>query len=407
MKRKITAITICIILLSLFTACGSKDKESNRVDNSNQQITNSIPIEDEIISSDPTEISRLDSVQDTNTTESINEKAYIDLRSYYITNDVYSDNHGKLDVNAYTKKLNTMDADVNKYNNTYVVITFMTNPHTIYINNDNNRFMQFDFDSDIAYYDGQYSISEENHLKFSYENAYLYTDSFDDIYYYPENIYMNQISIQDENYEYDYWDGALETKLHNVSNAKKCGFMVHVGVGESWYFNDLPTPYFLTNINGENKWKDAYNANDACQVYIENEYIITNQKGWFFSDIIGTDNFILEYSNSELIDEPENLYVGLSHDQKLEDLRIEDFKIKFNTDKTWNVISSTEYDYNGEESGTWELIDEHILAIIGKEDDRVIGNINFLYLNFQQSEIKLPLFVESNDMLKYIHMIKT
>lgn len=363
--------------------------------------------EDEIITSEPIEISGLDSVQDTNATESINEKAYIDLHSYYVNHDVYSDNHGRLDVNAYTKKLNTIDVDMNKYNDTYAVATFLTQPRTIYINNDNNRFMQFDFDSHIVYYDGEYSISEENYLKFNYKSAYLYTDSFDDIYYHPENVYMNQVSIQDANYEYDYWNGELEKELHDVSNAKECGFMVHVGVGESWYFDDLPTPYFLTNINGENKWTDAYHANDACQVYIEDDYIITNQKGWFFSDITGTDDFVLEYSNSELIDEPENLHVGLSYSQELEDLRINDFKVKFNADKTWNVISSTGYDYNGEKSGTWELIDEHILAIIGEENDKVIGNMNFLYLNFDKNEIELPLFVECDDMLKYIHMLKT
>ena len=47
MKRRITAITICMIFLFLLTACENKDEASNRTDSSNETNIQSTTIEDE------------------------------------------------------------------------------------------------------------------------------------------------------------------------------------------------------------------------------------------------------------------------------------------------------------------------------------------------------------------------
>ncbi len=132
MKRKITAITICMMLLSLFTACGSEDKVSNRVD-SNETTTLDITNSDDNISD-------------------FNGTAYIPVRMEFfpLNNKLISEGKAYIDVIDY--------AESEEWENTSEIAEFILFfEKVIYF--DGNEFMQFSTDTTMdnkKFYSGEY-----------------------------------------------------------------------------------------------------------------------------------------------------------------------------------------------------------------------------------------------------------
>lgn len=358
--KKIAAITICMMLLSIFTACGSKDEENNRIDSSNEKNVNSAAIEDETTILDNNDIienniSDLDGV-------------YIHARDiFYNKYNRYVDFTG----NAYKSFSESGFYDHNISNFLYLNNGEFNYGYNIGTN-DRNRI-----------YSGTYKISEDNQFIFNYEN--VFGKNFE------ENKKWNY-SINDDPNE----SRAAASHIKTMQNCSDNNALTNLNTTFNPFdkLQFIHAPYCLNiYFTEDNQWSwyktvDIDGHTYTTKVYIKNNFITTKQKGYYFDDIKSNNEFVLKYDDSEFSENPCNM------------------TINFNKDGTYEITSCNEY---GGYTGKWTLYENNLL-IIHAPDNEEFKDCEYafclLYLDFETKEIDIPLFIKKDDIIINMDNIK-
>lgn len=386
--KKIIAIIIFALILSLFTACGNNEKESKRID-SNEKNTQFTSIEN----------NETTTLENTNSDENIsnfNGTAYINVYDNFVTirnEELVSE--GDAQLNSRSKGLN----------DEYWLKLVLTEQDTLYLDK-NGDFIQFDNDHDVKYCSGNYRILDNNEIDFKYEKCYFYGDKVDDFI-----THIIEENVLDNDYKYDFNHGPREAYMHRLSNANEYNYMTVALSSCCGWFNELPSLGYQDYYDNLDICTFSFlgSHDNAVKPQIRDNYIIAEQKGYSFGEIFNLDEFTLQYSNFDVINNNKTDYIHRPG-QKIDDLILDNIEFKFNKNKTWSITNNSDNNYDGKTTGTWELIDGHILAIIC-DDCYYQGGyncdaINFLYLDFENNEIYIPLFVESPSMLPLIDRFK-
>lgn len=359
--------------------------------------TATVSIEDEIQSSEFVEITEILTEPNPKITDSdYNGTAYINVYDNFVT---IRDEELVSEGDAY---LNSQSKSVSDEYGLKLVLTYQD---TLYLDK-NGDFIQFDNDNDVKYCSGNYRILDNNEIDFKYEKCYLYGDKIDDF-----TTHIIEENVLDNDYKYDFNNGPREAYMHRLSNANEYNYMAVALSNCCGWFNELPSPGYQDYYDNLDICKFSFlgSHDNAVKPKIRDNYIIAEQKGYSFGEIFNLDEFTLQYSNFDVINNNKTDYIHRPG-QKIDDLILDNIEFKFNKNKTWSITNNSDYDYYGKTTGNWELIDEHILAIIC-DDCYYQGSynsdaINFLYLDFENNEIYIPLFVESPSMLPLMDRFK-
>ena len=356
-----------------------------------------VSIEDEIQSSEPVEITEVLTEPNPKITDSdYNGTAYINVYDNFVTiRDEELVSEGDAYLNSQSKSVS----------DEYGLKLVLTHQDTLYLDK-NGDFIQFNNDNDVKYCCGNYRILDNNEIDFKYEKCYLYGDKIDDF-----TTHIIEENVLDNDYKYDFNNGPREAYMHRLSNANEYNYMAVALSNCCGWFNELPSPGYQDYYDNLDICKFSFlgSHDNAVKPKIRDNYIIAEQKGYSFGEIFNLDEFTLQYSNFDVINNNKTDYIHRPG-QKIDDLILDNIEFKFNKNKTWSITNNSDYDYYGKTTGNWELIDEHILAIIC-DDCYYQGSynsdaINFLYLDFENNEIYIPLFVESPSMLPLMDRFK-
>lgn len=356
-----------------------------------------VSIEDEIQSSEPVEITEVLTEPNPKITDSdYNGTAYINVYDNFVTiRDEELVSEGDAYLNSQSKSVS----------DEYGLKLVLTHQDTLYLDK-NGDFIQFNNDNDVKYCCGNYRILDNNEIDFKYEKCYLYGDKIDDF-----TTHIIEENVLDNDYKYDFNNGPREAYMHRLSNANEYNYMAVALSNCCGWFNELPSPGYQDYYDNLDICKFSFlgSHDNAVKPKIRDNYIIAEQKGYSFGEIFNLDEFTLQYSNFDVINNNKTDYIHRPG-QKIDDLILDNIEFKFNKNKTWSITNNSDYDYYGKTTGNWELIDEHILAIIC-DDYYYQGSynsdaINFLYLDFENNEIYIPLFVESPSMLPLMDRFK-
>lgn len=356
MKRKITAITICIILLSLFTACGSEDKESNRVD-SNETTTLDITNSDDNISD-------------------FNETAYIPVRMEFLTLNNKLIPEGK----AYIDAINHAESE--EWENTSKIAEFILFAEKV-IYFDGNEFMQFsvgNMPDDRKYYSGEYNIESDGKVDLTY-NFYCEKDENEELY----------IDLKNE-------QGNMENNrkswsiVEEINNANDYGYVLHASglINQNDKYPYMSYPHWLAvNQEGDN-WENRFIPIEELEteLYSKGDFMVAKQKGYSFEVNVSKKEFTLKYDDSNI--DPDNS-------------ELRKMTMKFNSDNTW------ESDYHDlEYSGAWKLMYDNLLVIYPPENNKKYSenNITLLYLDFENEEIYVPTHIRCDDIVEFAEKYK-
>lgn len=344
MKRRITAITIFALLLSLFTACGSEDKESNRTDSSN-------------------------------------ETAYISVNMEFFTQNNKFIPEGK----AYTDVIDYAESE--KWENTSEIAEFILFCEKV-IYFEGNDFMQFSLNSNgnRKYYSGEYNIESDGKviLKYNYYSNKFYNfdnDTYDESYI---DLESGQTNIED--------DRVTQSIVKEINNANDYDYVL--GASGLINLNDkepyMSSPHwFAVNQEGDN-WEHRFRPHEELEteLYSKGDFMVAKQRGYSFDGDVSKKEFTLKYDDSDI--DPDN-----SESRKM--------TMKFNSDNTWE----SDYHDLGY-SGTWEIIYDNLLVIYPTEDEKNIyeNNITLLYLDFENEEIYVPTHICCDDMIEFAEEYK-
>lgn len=379
--RKITITIIFTLLLSLFSGCENKDEASNRINNSNEKNIQNTTIENEM------DLEVIEITDSENNIIDCNGTAYINVYDNFVT---IRDDKLVLEGCAHLNSRSTMG------NDEYSLKLVLTHQDTLYLD-ENGDFIQFDNDNDVKYCSGNYTLLDNNEISFEYEKCYFYGDKIDDF-----TTHIIEQSVFDNDYKYNFNHGPKEAYMHRLSNANEYNYLAVALANCCGGFSELPSPGYQDYYDNLDICKFSFSGahDNAVKPKIKDNYIIAEQKGYSFGEIVNSDEFTLQYSNFDVINNNKTDYIHRPG-QKIDDLILDSIEFKFNKNKTWSITNNSYYDYDGKITGNWELIDGHILAIITSED------INFLYLDFKNHEIYIPLFVECPSMLPLVDRFKS
>lgn len=354
--KKITAITTCMIILSLITGCGSKDEESSQIDGSDKKASFSTTIENEA------------TILENN---DIIENNISDLNGVYICvrNIFYNRDNRFVDFNGHAYK---SDLDNNFSGFLDARLTGF-----LYLNNG-----EFNHCYDISplqnkLYSGTYKVSEDNQLIFNYENSFGNN--------YEKNTKWN-FSINDDPNESRATASHLSKMQNATTNNTLTDMLSTFNPFDKLQFIHAPYCLHISEDDqcfwGNDMWH--YNA----KVYIKNNFITTKQKGYYFDDIKSNNEFVLKYDDSEFSENPCNM------------------TINFNKDGTYEITSCNEY---GGYTGKWTLYENNLL-IIHAPDNEEFKDCEYafclLYLDFETKEIDIPLFIKKDDIIINMDNIK-
>lgn len=369
MKRKITAIIIVTVFLSLFTGCGNKDK-------------------------------------------AIKGTAYIpvnQLFSYTSCGEVnYNGNDYESCINHETDLSEEYNWDNQKLN--YRIAREFD---IFWINNGDFTYMTYDVldinddgEDDVIdlIYGGEYNLNDNGKIDLIYKK-FGWRDSFESIL--PDYICYG---LDDE----------IETRVENnlqkhMKNANDCNgfinglFFTYLNGINSITFNfsqyniTPPIAGIPISIYDEDEivFKDNKKETDAIvdDVYLLGDYIVAEQQGLSFESIKSNEEFSLEFEM------PENA-TYYSSEQVSDDMAtsyIDNNVTKWNGTlnfKPGNIFEAVYSDRTV--NGKWYLFDDHIV-IIDTTNNKNIQDMAILYIDFDNQEVYIPGYAKCNTMLKYLN----
>lgn len=250
----------------------------------------------------------------------------------------------------------------------------LTFTNTIYINS--GTFTQF-FNDDYkrSSYSGTYKV-KDNELLLDYQYYNFYIGGIDEEYYLDMKNKKTNMAEGSRIYTY---------LVDNMNVANDYDYALEVGV----LFNRLDklvymsSPHYFNCRVETGNWNRKFNSIDdmPLRLYLKDDFLVTEQKGYAFDGNISNKEFTLKYDDTDL-----------DIDNSCQ------FKMTFNSDNTW------ENDYNSGYNGTWKLIYDNLLVIYPPEDDSYYNdfNISLLYLDFDKEEIYVPAYIRCDDMIHYL-----
>lgn len=369
--RKITAITIFALLLSLFTACGNKDKDKGDV--------------------------------------------YIPIYQFFSYNGIGEINYDGNDYENAEKRQNEIAEKLgDSYNRGYHKELIFNNFDAIYMNN--GEFIQFtseiterDFGKthdgvsdviDEIFY-GQYEKTNTDKLNFLYNivgigdrvyNSYEYNTVNSIPKYEGQKELVNRINTTN--------------KYNGIINGQ---FFTYLNGIEYFLYGSYTPPiaglpiYILDNDNELLKDNDTYSYQTVNNIHMFENYIVAEQQGLSFESIKNHEEFSLKFEM------PENAtYYSSTEITSGSEVNgyylYEDTVTKWNGIINFNQDNSFEATYNNEViSGTWTLFDDHIL-IMDSSNNKDVSYIAFLYLDFENEKIYVPGYAKCNKILDYMDM---
>lgn len=373
MKRRIMAITIFALLLSLFTACENNDK-------------------------------------------AIKGTAYIpvnQLFSYTSCGEVnYNGNDYESCISHETDLSKEYSWDKQKLN--YRIarefdIFWINNGDFAYITSDVLDINDNGKEDDVIdlMYSGKYNLNDDGKLDLMYKK-FGWRDSYESIL--PEYVCYgleDEIESQGEN--------NLQMQMKNANDCK--------GLINGQFFTyiiGINTVEHLTSSHGiippiagvpiciyDENWivlKDNEQHTNAIvdNVYLLGDYIVAEQQGLSFESIKNHEEFSLKfempenatyYSSSESISSSGIIINNLYEDTVTKWNGTLDFK-------PGNVFEAVYSDRTV--NGKWYLFDDHIV-IIDTTNNKNIEGMAILYIDFDNQEVYIPGYAKCNTMLKYLN----
>lgn len=354
MKKVILFVIGCLFL---FSGCAATDFISDKIENGRDALV------DDLIAGKTTE-----EREEVYTMEEIEEGiAYIPVQ--YLFYHWYENKCDFLNGKAYKILIN--NKEINNNSKKYML-------NLLYLNQ--NEFSQYVPNSNYSItYSGTYEIKNSS-LIFNY----IYYKQDDDI-----NSIWN-VNIYDE-----YTDRTRRRIQSVMIDANEMKYMLeanirHIFCGDK--FSYLPWDYFL---NSKNEWKNNYLSDSDSKVYIKENYIVAEQRGYSFQSINSKDEFTLQFDDTGLAE----------HCEPLTGEPISDpwtASITFNKDNTWKITEKSPFaPITWKDSmGNWKLFDNHILLLCPSEKMGYSEHeYCIFYLDFYEEKVYIPCYVKCDDLL--------
>lgn len=260
-------------------------------------------------------------------------------------------------------------------------------------------------------YDFFYYIPIKNQFNYTYLGNYKISSNGKFIFNYKELNYNDLNNKKIKINVYDTYENRFdENKQDIMISANKNESMIGANV-EHIFSPDkssyIPIDYWYNTV--DSKWTHNINSiptpNEATQVFLKGNYIISEQKGYSFEQINSKNEFVLYFDDTGLREHFNPLTGEPTSDAWTA-------SITFNNDNTWEVtessaIISSEIKYS---KGNWELFDNHILLIHpSKEMKREYRENEYcmFYLDFNEEKIYIPCYVRCDDILDIIHKLES
>ena len=262
----------------------------------------------------------------------------------------------------------------------YDILSKLSSLRTIYFNN--GKFTQFSStNQDKFSFSGDFLVNQDGKIKFEYQRydeKYIHSDTGEE-----KEIFLD---IKNENTNLEEGGRKFYTLLTRMKDANNYGYILKVSdcFNPNDKFPYISTPHYY-NVSAESEnWKDKFRPSKELnlELYSKGNLLVAKQKGYSFDGDIDKKEFTLKYDDSDIVEtDRSNLW---------------QMTIKFNSDNTWKN------DLNSGYSGTWQIMYDNLLVIYPPKNEKGLNDssISMLYLDFDNREIYVPIFIKCDDMIE-------